>query len=122
MLFNRYKQSIWWSAYEGEQPVRDAKGNRTGEKAPSYKAPVELRTHVSPARGTAEAEMFGINVPYDRTFILDAKTAPDIKEQDVLYVDTPPDLNDGTVPYDHVIRRIAKSKNYIVCAIEKVRT
>ena len=122
MLFNRYKQSIWWSAYDGVQQVLDAKGNRTGEKAPSYKTPVELKTHVSPARGAAEADMFGINVPYDRTFILSAKEAPDIKEQDVLFVDTPPDLENGTVPFDHVVRRVSKSRNYILYAIEKVRS
>lgn len=130
-MMNRNKVKIYYALYEGKVDAVDEYGNFTGEKEPQYSNPVALYANVSAVKkGEAQAWQFGDNLNYDRTVALDTDCPP-IDEYSVLWVDSEPQLNtDGTLatndsgeiitPRDHVVKRVAKSLNTVVLAIQKV--
>ena len=123
MLMERYKTLIYYrlyegmeKVYEGESPNQRFVGNR-----PKYSEPKPLRIHVGWARGTADTEMFGVNVDYDKPMVTNWLECP-IDETSVLLIDHEPIYSNGklAIPYDYIVKRVAKSKNYITYAIKKV--
>ena len=120
MLMERYKTTIWYRLYEGMEKAYDDNGRFIGNK-PKYSDPKPFRIHVGWARGTADVEMFGVNVDYDKPMVTNWLDCP-IDENTVLLIDHQPTYVDGelTVPYDYIVKRVAKSKNYITYAIKKV--
>ena len=69
-----------------------------------------------------QSRQFGESESYDKVIVLDDRDAP-IDEHSILWVDTPPLLNeDGTTdtPYDYTVRRVARSLNGVSIAIKKV--
>lgn len=121
MLFDHYKQSIWYCTYNGRTRQTDSDGNLIGEKKPSYNQAVEMRIHVGWARGTADTDIFGIALDYDKPMVTDNLSCP-IDENTVLFVEKQPeyDQTTGLPKYDYIVKRVAKSKNYITYAIKKV--
>lgn len=117
MLFERYKQTIYYCLYEGKQP-NIVEGKMKGY-IPIYSKPHEFRIHVGPARGTADTDMFGITLDYDKPMVTNWKECP-IDENSVLFVDKEPEFDGDTPLYDYVVKQVAKSKNYITYAIKKV--
>ena len=120
MLMEKYKTTIWYRLYQGMEKAYDSQGRFIGNK-PKYSAPTPFRIHVGWARGTADTEMFGINVDYDKPMVTNKLDCP-IDETSVLLVDHKPTYTDGEldIPYDYVVKKVAKSKNYITYAIKMV--
>lgn len=120
-LLERNKSEFWYSLYNGKTDVVDADGFKTGEKEITYTAPRMCRANISPATGVNTVEMFGTSEQYDKVIVLDAVTAPPIDENTVLCVDKPPTYDaDDRLLYDYVVKRVARSLNYVSIAISKV--
>lgn len=109
------KQEIWYATCTGfVDTVDPATGYKTGEKTKSYNTPVKMSINVSPARGNAEREVFGINDNYTRTMTTSDMDCP-IAEDTILWVGVA-----TTAPHNYVVTRVAKSLNDIVYAIREV--
>ena len=118
----RHEKPCYYALFDHVGQYTDEYGNVTSSADVKYQNPVKLIAHVSPARNTESVEMFGTDINYDKTIVVDDPDTP-IDEHAVLWVDTMPVLNeDGTTetPFDYVVRRVARSLNYAVIAIAKV--
>lgn len=98
--------------------LKDSEGNYTLERGITYSDPVEVRGYVSPAKGGANAEVFGTQLAYDKTIILPGNGWP-IDENTVLYIDSDP-TNDER--YDYKVIGVAESLGHTTIAISKVAT
>ncbi len=116
----RNKQTFYYALYDSDVPAVDPEGNKTGEYIAEYKEPVKMRANISPASGDAQREQFGTMLEYDRVIVTDDLTCP-IDENTVLFIDSPPKRKeDGTLIYDYIVKRVAKSLNTISFAVSKV--
>lgn len=111
----RNLRPVYYCLYQSEADITDSAGNYTGETSVTYAAPVKILANVSPATGQSNMEMFGNLTDYDRVIVSDDTTLP-IDENTVLYVDRAP--TEGA--YDYVVRRVAKSLNFVAIAARKV--
>ena len=120
-LQRRNLQEITYALYEGKQVIVGDDGYETGEKGVTYSAPVSLKCSVSPAMGTAMLELFGNLDNYDRVIITDKLDCP-IDEESILFIDIPAqsDPATGAYLYNYVVKRVAKSLNFIAYAVSKV--
>ena len=118
----RIKHNAWYALYQGEQPILDEDGYDTGEKQVTYSTPQEMRLNVSTATGQTNTEMFGNLADYDRVLLTD-DTSLLIDENSILWVDTTPPENAGNNAqgYDYIVKRVAKTYNYLAIAIQKVK-
>ena len=65
-------------------------------------------------------EQFGNFVSYDKVIITDDLKCP-IDENTVLFLDKKPEYREnGTPLYDYIVKRVAKSRNFISYAVQKV--
>ena len=110
----RNKQLIYYALYEGKVDKVDRSGYKTGEKVKTYSNPVPLRINVSPARGNAGRDGFGVDLNYSRTMSTADTNCP-IAEDSLLWIGTEP-----TAPHNYVVVRKAESFNDIVYAIREV--
>ena len=118
----RNKVPFYYAIYRGELEITDENGHRTGEYETIYGKPVRVSGNVSPAQGEMQNRQFGESVMYDKVIVLDDRSTP-IDEYSILWVDTPPTLNeDGSTdtPHDYVVRKVARSLNGASIAIGKV--
>lgn len=118
---SKNKSKFYYALYGKKTEIFDAYGNRTGEYAVTYGYPVESFGNISAARGETQSRQFGESVEYDKVIVLDTPNTP-IDEYSVLWVDKYPKIeNDvSTVPYDYVVKRVARSLNSVAIAISKV--
>ena len=116
---NRNKETIYYALYRGD--TENTSGNLyTGEIVPSYDSPVELRASVSAARGTSDIDLFGVNVSYTHTVIVDDVSCP-INEHSRLWIGREPtDANGLAVPHNYEVVQVAKSLNHIAYAVMQV--
>lgn len=114
MCLDQNKQTVYYALLSSVTELTDTEGNYTGEYAPVYSTPVEMRANVSAARGTSDVEQFGINTPYSKTIVTDDLSCP-IAEDSVLWIGVP-----TTAPYNYTVAQIAKSLNSITYAVEEV--
>ena len=110
----RNKQRIYYALYTGKVDAVDANGYKTGEKTKSYSDPVPFRINVSPARGNANREVFGIDYAYSKTMTTADLNCP-IQEDTILWIGETPDN-----PYNYYVVRKAASLHDIVYAIREV--
>lgn len=118
----RNKTRIHYANYLGKKPLKDEYGNLTGEYEIEYTDPIEVCANVSAARGEATTRQFGDDVNYDRVILIDDPKFP-IKESSVLWIDTPPEIQeDGSTkdPHDYIVKQIAISLNSMSIAVSKV--
>lgn len=113
-LLRRNMRSIWYRLFQGQTAQIDADGFETGETTISYSDPFELSCSVSPASGDILADTFGTVETYDKVIITDDLSCP-IDENSVLFVDV-----DVSGNHDYVVKRVAKSLNFIAYAVSKV--
>lgn len=111
----RNKRDLWYAVYVGKEEILKD-GKRTGQVTVKYSAPVKIKASVSPARGSASEELFGVNAVYDRTVIVEDANA-DITETSVIWVENTPDE-----PWDYVVEKVARSLNNAAIAIKRVST
>lgn len=117
----RNKKTIYYALYDDKIPIKDEYGNDTGQTRPGYHNPVKVRVRVSPNKGSANEEAFGITTEYDRV-IISTKKLP-LTETSVLWVDTMPEIKeDGSTdtPYDFKVVKVAPDINVHQYAIKKV--
>ena len=75
---------------------------------------------LSPARGTADVEQFGINENYTNTMVTNDMSCP-IEETTRLWIGVPAyDLNENVLPHNYVVIKKAPSINSITYAIKEV--
>lgn len=110
----RNRQLIYYALYAGVTTTTDEWGNEDGQ-AVSYSEPVALYCNVSAAKNAEFADIFGINIDYDRVLILPVREFP-IDEHAVLWVGVDPANN----PYNYVVRRVSSSVNCTAIAIKRV--
>lgn len=109
------KQKIYYALYNGMTDSVDASGYKTGEKEKSYSDPVPFRINVSPARGNAERDGFGIDLNYSKTMST-ADMDCTIAEDSILWIGVEP-----TEPHNYYVVRKAVGLNDIVYAIREVK-
>lgn len=117
----RNKINLYYALYKNMEPVLDEQGNDTGQTAPTYYNPVKIRARVSPNKGEANTEAFGLTADYDRV-IVTTDTLP-LTETSVLWIDTMPVLNeDGSTatPHDYKVTKVAPDLNVKQYAIKRV--
>lgn len=118
-IMEKFKSPFWYLLFDHTEPVYDEYGNETGSVA-VYKEAIPMRANVSAAAGNAQVEQFGSLSGYDKVILTDETDCP-IDETSVLFVDKEPEYSeDGRPLYDYVVKRVAKSKNFISYAVSKV--
>lgn len=131
----RNQKIFWYQIYQDNIPVyeTDLDGNiitdpvtgeplLTGEKKMGYSGPVEFRANVSAARGEANTDPFGIDLPYDKTMVTCDMDLP-IDELSTLFVDKKPEFDTGgnlMNTADYKVVKVAKSLNSALYAIKKI--
>lgn len=119
----RNKQKIYYSLFNQSVPIRDEWGNVTGETQLVYEDPVAYHINVSPARGTADVEQFGINLNYTKTMVTNDLSCP-IDETTRLWVGKAPVIIEDEVeipqPHNYVVVAVARSINSVTYAIREV--
>lgn len=119
-LMKRNLVPIYYCLYKGSQPILDDEGYETSEQEITYEKPIKFMCSVSPATGYAQVNTFGNLESYDKVLITDDINCP-IDENTVLFIDRKPGFNQGKPTYDYIVRRVAKSLNFIYYAVSKVK-
>ena len=119
MLMDRYKRRIYYCLENGIQDIYDPNTEKYLGKRMTYQQQMPLDIHVGWARGTADTDPFGISLDYDMPMVTNWLDCP-VTEGTVLFVDKEPEFRDGMPLYDCIVKRVARSKNYITYAIKKV--
>ena len=117
---NRNKQTIYYALYKGNTEITDSYGDPTGESVATYDTPVKLRCNVSASRGTADSELFGIDLNYSKTLCVEGVNCP-IKEDSILWIGRTPDFKEDTVKHNYVVVAVAVSLNNTVYAVKEVK-
>ena len=110
----RNQTLIKYATFKDKAEILDGNGYRTGQFTNRYNAKTDLWAYVSAARGETQLDMFGVNVNYTKTLIVDDVNCP-IDENTILWID-----NLTAEPYDYIVVQKAKSLNGISYAIRKV--
>lgn len=119
-IMERNKVPLYYLLYDRKEAVQDEYGNLSGDYKIFYKPAAKLRASVSTGAGSAQVEQFGNFVSYDKVIITDDLKCP-IDENTVLFLDNKPEYReDGTPLYDYIVKRVAKSRNFISYAVQKV--
>ena len=111
--------------YMGKTDVVDDDGNETGESKINYGAEIVFKAHISGARGSSQVEVFGVELNYDKTFVLTKQEYKKLRftENTIFFVDKKPEYDKNGDPlYDYRVERIAESVNEVVIALRKVRS
>ena len=53
-------RKLWYSNLLGNEPVLDENGDETGDTKPVYGIPIPFMASVSPGKGNAYADVFGL--------------------------------------------------------------
>lgn len=114
----RNKQDIYYALYVSSSDSTDEYGDYNGEPTATYSKPEKLEANVSASRGTADSELFGIDLDYSRTICIEDINCP-IKEDSVLWIGRVPD-DKGEVKYNYIVKAVAISLNSTVYAIKEV--
>lgn len=97
----RNQREFWYALYLGMQEAVDEEGNYTGEPAEiKYSEPKKVKGNISPAKGTADQEVFGISLDYTKS-ISTTNISLEIDENSRIWIESEPILKeDGSVDGD----------------------
>ena len=117
------KSSMFVLNYLGQTEVVDSQGFKTGETINTYSEPVFFMAHISGARGSSQAEMFGTEINYDKTILLSKKSygVLGITENSVFFIGKEPTYDNGIPLYNYKVSKIAETINEVAIAVSKVR-
>lgn len=122
MLNARINQrKLWYATYEGKRPILDDDGYETGDEDIFYSAPVAFMANISPSRGSAEADMFGVNLDYTKS-ISTCDLSLSISETSLVWEAEPVVLPDGTADKnsaDYTVVQVARGMYSVVYAVKK---
>lgn len=120
----RNKRTFYYALYEGKDQVIDEYGNFTGEYENHWGKPCSYAANISSAKGETDTRQFGENETYDKVLVMDNdEVGLQIDEYTVLWIDTLPTLDENgetTIPYDYIVKKVARSINNVAFAITKV--
>ena len=121
------KQPFHYAMFLEKRPILDDEktdefGNPldTGEIDVVYSNPIRVAANISAAKGASEADIFGVDIAYDRVISM---IETDIDEVSILWVDIEPEIEaDGSTntPHNYIVTRKARSLNSVLLAIQKV--
>ena len=128
------KRTYYYALYTGITEQTDSDGYYTGEKAITYGNPIKDSANISPARGDASVNSFGVLEDYDKIIVYGKSSrseTPKIDEYSILWIDRMPELNqDGSLktdsngnvitPHDYIVKKVADGLDSIQVAIRKV--
>lgn len=117
----RNQQKLYYSLYKGKVPIIDDDGYETGDYEAGYDIPVSFYANISAARGSSDADMFGINLSYEKTICTCDMDLP-ITDGTLIWNSRPELKSDGTVDAelsDYVVVKKAKSINSISYAVKQ---
>lgn len=112
---DRDKQPFQYRTYLDDDEVQIGNLN-TGVQVVLYSEPVTRTASISSASGFSQTELFGTLEGYDKVIVthedlpIDANSIINIEN----FVDT------ADAPPDYIVKRVAKSLNYLAIAIKKV--
>lgn len=110
----RNKQTLYYATYVSEtETVRN--GLKTGHYESTYSSPIKARMNISPARGSAVSEAFGINTDYDKTAVTSDMNCS-MDENSIVWIGKDPEAD----PHNYVVIRVARSFNSITYALREV--
>lgn len=113
----RNRQTIYYALYKSKEKLYDSYGLYTGDHIITYESPVAIEMNVSPAKGMADVEMFGVNTNYAKVLVTDDMSCP-IDETTVLWIGHAPNLNADN--YNYRVAKVAKSLNSITYAVAEL--
>ena len=127
---NKNKVKFWYALYKQRVPVMDDFGRPTGEYDHEYSSPVAYKANISPPQGDVAVQYFGKDVSYSGVIVLDKTTFP-VNEDSILWIDIVPSLDengdliinengDAVTPHNYEVKKVAKSLNSVLIAIQKV--
>lgn len=111
----RNQQPVFFRNFLGMEEIVDQYGNVTGSFKPLYGDLQSAMICVSPNKGNAEIQQFGMLTEYDRTMHT-ANVAVAITEESILWIDG----QDTAGPYNYIVKKRAPWKNSIQFAIKEV--
>ena len=113
----RNQTTIYYAKYEGltDKTATDEWGNvlKSGESVVNYSEPIAIDLVVSASTGMVAEELFGSFQDYDK--ILFTEKGCEIDENSILWIDVTTDE-----PYDYVVKKVARSLNFVAYAISRV--
>jgi len=129
------QQKLWYSTYADQITIyaTDGAGNIIyddidGQQVPRIKAeragynnPVPFYANISAAKGTSDAEVFGVSLDYTKTISTTDMTLP-ISETSLIWFETEPVMKNGVVDEssaDYSVVAVARSLNNVVYALKK---
>lgn len=114
----RNMQTFYYALYDRKtEVIKD--GLRTGQYTVTYSAPVSMSANISASKGSADLSPFGIDTQYTKTIVTTDMSCP-IDENTILWIGKTP-AEDGSVPHNYVVVRVARSLNSITYAIREVK-
>jgi hypothetical protein len=113
--FSANQQKIEYALYTGMTDIMKD-GKMTGEKQKTYTTPAPLWIYVSPAKGEAVVEPFGLNDEYTN-LMSTSDTACPIKEDSILWIGI---SSQNSTPHNYRVTKVARGLNSILYAIKKV--
>lgn len=94
------ERDMWYALYEGMEPVLDENGDETGDPEPKYSMPVSFRASLSSGNGSAQREVFGVDIDFTRSISTTDMSLP-ITETSLVWYETKPGLlEDGSADPD----------------------
>ena len=111
----RNKQPFAYAYALDSVEVLDADGNRTGSRRPVWGKQLTAKANISPDRGAVGVEIFGAFADYDRVICYTPADGIDLQEMCAVWIDA-----DRSGKHDYVVRRIGRSINGILAAVQKV--
>lgn len=117
----RNQQKLYYSLYKDKVQIIDDDGYETGDYKTGYDNPVLFYANISAARGSSDADMFGINLSYEKT-ICTCDMDLQITDGTLIWDSKPRLKSDGAVDEesaDYVVVKVARSINSISYAVKQ---
>ncbi len=113
-MLDRLKKRFYWKNFVKLKKKFKQNGLFDGFD-PLYSEVFSARANISSNKGTAEAEMFGNLLEYDRTIVVRGDEI-NMDENSIVWLDgvMPPD------PHNYIVARKSASGNYTVFALKRV--
>ena len=101
------KSTLSYALYNEKKEIVDENGDFTGEYIVGYSAPEFFNANLSAGKGSAQADIFGVNVDFTRTISTTDLSLP-ITETSLVWYETEPKLlKDGTADPDSADYKVA---------------
>ena len=114
---------MWYSLYNKKIPILDENGDETGDYETGYSPPVFFKASLSSGKGSAQANVFGVEIDYSRTISTTEMDLPITETSLVWYETTPVLLLDGTADPNSADYEVAAPPadglNVLVIALRK---